>query len=282
MTRHPSSSVQAAREALAERLREIRLDAGLTGRDVAAQAGWNASKSSRLENAVTPPSDADIRAWCAACGVPKLAPDLIAASRSAESMYVEWKRLQRTGLRQLQESYVPLFERTKTFRIYCSNVVPGLLQTPAYATALLREITDFRGTPDDVTDAVTARVDRARVLREGDHRFAILVEESVLRYRIGDASTMAGQLGHLLAVMSLPAVSLGVVPFTAKRGMWPIETFSVYDDVQAQVELLTAAVTVTTPSEIEQYARAFTRAAEMAVYGAQARALITAAVGALE
>ncbi|MGW3736999.1 Scr1 family TA system antitoxin-like transcriptional regulator [Streptomyces sp. NPDC005148] len=281
MTRHPSSSVQAAREALAERLREIRLDAGLTGRDVADRAGWNASKSSRLENAVTPPSDADIRAWCAACGVPKLAPDLIAASRSAESMYVEWKRLQRTGMRQLQESYVPLFERTKTFRIYCSNVVPGLLQTPAYATALLGEITSFRGTPDDVTEAVAARVDRARVLRESNHRFAILVEESVLRYQIGDASTMAGQLGHLLAVMSLPAVSLGVIPFTAERGMWPIETYSIYDDEQAQVELLTAAVTVTTPSEIEQYATAFSRAAEMAVHGAHARALVTAAVDAL-
>ncbi|WP_406326686.1 Scr1 family TA system antitoxin-like transcriptional regulator [Streptomyces sp. NBC_01617] len=281
MTRHPSSSVQAAREALAERLREIRLDAGLTGRDVADRAGWNASKSSRLENAITPPSDADIRAWCAACGVPKLAPDLIAASRSAESMYVEWKRLQRTGMRQLQESYVPLFERTKTFRIYCSNVVPGLLQTPAYATALLREITSFRRTPDDVTEAVAARVDRARVLREGNHRFAILVEESVLRHRIGDASTMAGQLGHLLAVMSLPAVSLGVIPFATERGMWPIETYSIYDDEQAQVELLTAAVTVTTPSEIEQYATAFTRAAEMAVHGARARALITAAVDAL-
>lgn len=281
MTRHPSSSVQAAREALAERLREIRLDAGLTGRDVADRAGWNASKSSRLENAVTPPSDTDIRAWCAACGVPKLAPDLIAASRTAESMYVEWRRLQRTGLRQLQESYVPLFERTKTFRIYCSNVVPGLLQTPAYATALLGEITSFRGTPDDVTEAVAARVDRARVLREGNHRFAILVEESVLRYRIGDASTMVSQLGHLLAVMSLPAVSLGVIPFTAERGMWPIETYSIYDDEQAQVELLTAAVTVTTPSEIEQYATAFTQAAEMAVHGARARALITAAIDAL-
>lgn len=197
-------------------------------------------------------------------------------------MYVEWKRLQRTGLRQLQESYVPLFERTKVFRIYCSNVVPGLFQTPAYATALLSEIAAFRGTPNDVTEAVASRVDRARVLREGDHRFAVLVEESVLRHRMGDASTMAGQLGHLLAVMSLPAVSLGVVPFTAERGMWPIETFSVYDDVQAQVELLTAVVTVTAPSEIDQYVAAFTRAADLAVYGAHARALITAAIDALE
>ncbi|MGV9425302.1 helix-turn-helix domain-containing protein [Streptomyces sp. NPDC003656] len=281
MPHSPSSSVQAAREAIAARLRDIRLDAGLNAREVAVAAGWHPSKASRLENAVTPPSDADIRDWCRICGADNQALDLIAASRSAESMYVEWRRLQRTGLRRLQESYTPLFERTRSFRIYCSNVVPGLLQTPAYASALLTEITDFRQAPNDVAEAVTARMDRARVLREGDHRFAILVEEAVLRYRMGDADVMAGQLGHLLSIMSLPAVSLGVVPFTATRRMWPLETFSLYDNAQAQVELLTAAVNVTAPSEIEQYARAFERLSEVAVYGGSARTLITQAITAL-
>jgi transcriptional regulator with XRE-family HTH domain len=281
MARSPSSSVQAAREALAARLKDIRLDAGLKAREVAEAAGWYPSKASRLENATTPPSDADIRAWCAICGVPAEAPDLIAASRSAQNAYVEWKRLQRTGLRRLQESYVPLYERTRSFRVYCSNVVPGLLQTPAYATALLSAITDFRQAPNDVAEAVAARVERARVLRQGDHRFAILVEESVLRHRLGDAEAMAGQLGHLLSVMSLPAVSLGVVPFRVERDMWPLETFSIYDTEQAQVELLTAAVNVTAPSEIAQYVKAFERLSELAVYGGTARALITKAIGAL-
>jgi Domain of unknown function (DUF5753) len=40
---------------------------------------------------------------------------------------------------------------------------------------------------------------------------------------LGDADVMAGQLGHLLEVMALPSVSLGVIPFTAPRDMWPIE-----------------------------------------------------------
>ncbi|MFD6970597.1 helix-turn-helix domain-containing protein [Streptomyces sp. NPDC059949] len=277
----PSSSVQAAREALAARLKNIRLDSGLKAREVAARAGWYPSKASRLENATTPPSDADIRVWCAICGVPDEAPDLIAASRSAQSAYVEWKRLQRTGLRRLQESYVPLYQRTRSFRVYCSNVVPGLLQTPAYATALLSAITDFRQAPNDVAEAVAARVDRARILRQGDHRFAILVEEAVLRHRLGDAEVMAGQLGHLLSVMSLPSVSLGVVPFTALRHMWPLETFSIYDTEQAQVETLTAAVNITAPSEIAQYAKAFERLSDIAVYGGPARALITEAIGTL-
>ncbi|WP_406138652.1 helix-turn-helix domain-containing protein [Streptomyces sp. NBC_01089] len=278
----PSSSVQAARKAVAERLREIRRDAGLSSKAVADASGWYKSKVSRLENAVTSPSDEDIRAWCRACGADGMAGDLIAASRTADSMYVEWRRLQRTGLRRLQESYVPLFERTRVFRIYCSNVVPGLLQTDGYARALLGSIAAFREAPDDVSDAVTARLERSRVIREGNHRFALLVEESVLRHRVGDAAAMAGQLGYLLSVMALPSVSLGVIPFASERRMWMIETFSIYDQTQAQIELLTAQVNVTAPSEVSQYLKAFGELSKVAVHGAAARALITNAIDSLQ
>ncbi|MFI1257243.1 helix-turn-helix domain-containing protein [Streptomyces netropsis] len=281
MPTSPSSSAQAAREALAGRLRDIRKDAGLTGHELARRAGWHASKSSRIENARTPPSDEDVRAWCRVCGAEDQAADLIAAARSADSMYVQWKRLQRTGSRRLQESRVPLYDSTQQFRVYCSNVIPGLLQTEAYATALFALISRVHGTPDDSAEAAAARVARSRVIHRGGHRFALLVEESVLRYRIGDAESMAGQLGHLLTVMSLPSVSLGVIPFTAPRTMWTLETFMIFDHSQVQIELLTAAVNVRAPGEIEQYAQAFGDLGELAVYGRQARALITSAIDAL-
>ena len=282
MPASPSSSVQAARKAVADRLREIRRDAGLSGSAVALSAGWYKSKVSRLENGVTPPSSADIQAWCQACDAQDQAADLIAAAHSADNMYVEWRRVQRSGLRQLQESYLPLYERTRVFRTYCSNVVPGVLQTHAYAKALLRSISTFHETPDDVADAVDARLDRsAQVVRKGDHRFALVLEESVLRHRVGDAETMAGQLGYLLAAMAFPSVSLGVIPFAAERRMWMIETFTVYDEEQAEAELLTARVNVTTPTEVRQYLKAFREFARLAVYGADARALITAAIDSL-
>jgi hypothetical protein len=51
-----SSSVQQARQILGNRLAELRRDAGLTGRALAAHCDWHASKVSRVENAVTPPS----------------------------------------------------------------------------------------------------------------------------------------------------------------------------------------------------------------------------------
>lgn len=278
----PTSSVQAARTALAARLREIRLDAGLTGREVAARTGWQPSKVSRLENATTPPSDSDIRAWCEACGTVDQAPDLIAASRAAESMYVQWRRVQRTGLRQLQESRVPLFEKTAVFRVYSSSVVPGLLQTAEYAAALLTSITQFHGTPNDVGEAAAARLARSQVIHEAGHRFSLILEESVLRHVVGDAATTAGQLGYLLAAMAFPAVSVGVVPAGTPRKMWTTETFSIYDDTRVHVELLTAAVTVTEPQEVAQYVGAFAEFAALAVYGAKARALVTAAIDALD
>ncbi|WP_181788668.1 helix-turn-helix domain-containing protein [Streptomyces phytophilus] len=278
----PSSSVQQAREALGQRLREIRKDAGITARELARRAGWHESKCSRLEHGRTPPSDADIRAWTLHCDAAGQADDLIATARGIDGMYVEWRRMERAGLKRAQQSVASLFERTHRFRMYQSWVVPGLLQTPAYTTAILRTVAELRDVPDDVADAVAVRMERQRVLHTGVHSFAVLVEEWVLRTVIGDAEVMAGQLGHLIAVGTLPAVSLGVIPLGAARGIgWPVESFTMYDDVQVNVELVSAHLTVTQPREIEEYAQSFANLAQIAVYGPRARALITSAIDAL-
>ncbi|MFD9564899.1 helix-turn-helix domain-containing protein [Streptomyces sp. NPDC059994] len=282
MSASPSSGAQAAREVIAARLRDLRVEAELTGHELAVRCGWSPAKSSRIEHARTPPSDADIRAWCAACGADEQAADLVAANRHADQMYVHWKKLHRHGMRRAQEEVVPLYERTRLFRVYCSNVVPGMLQTEAYASALLSTIAAFQDTPDDSSEAAASRVERSHVVHEGDHRFALLLEETVLRYRIGTADTMAGQLGCLLAVMALPNVSLGIIPFTAQRRVWPLEAFYLFDDHRVSVELLTAAVRVSAPSEIAVYAKAFAGLSKIAVYGAAARARIAEAINSLE
>ncbi|GAA2358306.1 helix-turn-helix transcriptional regulator [Streptomyces carpaticus] len=281
MSSSPLSSAEAARAAVAARLRDLMKDAGLTGQELAARCGWHKSKSSRIARGRTPPSDADIRAWCRACDAEEHVADLIAASRTAETMYVEWRQIHRTGMRHVHEQTTPLYQRTRVFRVYASNVVPGMLQTPEYATGLLRRITAFQGTPDDVPDAVRARLGRSRVVREGDHRFALLLEEAVLHYRVSDDAAMAGQLRHLLAVMSRPNVSLGVIPFGARRTVWPLEAFYAFDDTRVAVETLTAEINVTAPGEIRTYLRAFAELSRLAVRGTEARSRIDAAVAAL-
>ncbi|MEW9554229.1 helix-turn-helix domain-containing protein [Nonomuraea sp. NPDC050783] len=281
MSTSPSSSAQEARLAIGKRLREILRESGLTARTVAQAAGWDESKCSRLIHGRTLPSDEDIRAWCRICAAEGEIPDLIAATRDAEGMYVEWRRLQRSGMKRLQQSRVSLYEQTRLFRFYCSQFMPWPLQTPGYMRAVLTAFAEFHDAPRDIDEAVTARTARSRLLYEGDHRFAMVMEESVLHDRIADDDVMAGQLGQLLEGMSLPSVSLGIIPSDARRKLWTMETFSIYDDKRVFVELLSAGVTITQPREIALYTKGFTELAAHAVHGTQARSLITKAIGSL-
>lgn len=282
MPSSPLSSTHAARAAIASRLDEIRRDAGLKGFELAERCHWHKSKVSRIASSRTAPSESDIRAWCTACGAGECAPDLIAASRTADSMYVQWRRLHRNGMRQVHERTKPLYQRTEAFRVYASNLVPGMLQTTEYAAGVLTSITDFQGTPNDVEQAVRARKERSRVVREGRHHFALLVEEAVLYYRVCDKDAMAGQLGYLLSVMAQHNVSLGVIPFEVRRTVWPLEAFYCFDASQVAVETLTAEINVTAPSEIRTYLKAFGELSEIAVRGPEARTRITRAIDSLE
>jgi hypothetical protein len=79
--------------------------------------------------------------------------------------------------------------------------------------------------------------------------------------------------------MSLPAVSLGIIPTTVDRtSRWPVEDFYVFDNTQANVELVSGFLTVTHPREIAMYAETFAAFAKLAVYGRAAQALITGAI----
>ncbi|WP_407841365.1 Scr1 family TA system antitoxin-like transcriptional regulator [Streptomyces sp. DSM 116496] len=277
----PLSSAQEARAALALRLRHLRLDAGLAGGVLSDRCGWNGAKTSRIEHAKAAPSDADIRAWCTACGAEDQEADLIAAARSANSMYVEWKRLNRAGLTRLQNEIVPLMDRTRSFRVYCSHVVPGLLQTHGYAAAVIAAYGAFHAAPDtDADSAARARLARSRILNKRGRTFAFLLEESVLLPGVADKETTVAQLDRLLEVFALPQVSLGIVPAGAARPLWSMESFTVYDTAQVGIELLSARVSITAPGEIAVYERAFAQLSAVAVYGPAARARIERVRGA--
>ncbi len=276
-----SATAQQALEALAQRLREIRKDAGLTARAVARAAGWHESKCSRIEHARTVPSPDDIRTWCEICGAPDQAADLVASLRTVESMYVEWKRMVRSGMRRLQEAPVSLYERTRQFRIYEPGVIPGLFQTAAYATARMGRIIEFAGIPDDLDAAVAARLERQRILHRASHRFAVVLEEWALYSRIGSTAMMAGQLAHLAEVLALPSVALGIIPMTTARTMWSSPGFWIYDQSRVLIETPTAELAITQAREIEVFMRTFAELAAMAVYGRRAEELITRAARSL-
>ncbi len=272
----PSSSAHLARQALADRLREIRVQAGLTAQALAGGAGWHRTKVSKLEHGITSPSAADIQAWCRQCGVPGQMSELLHELQAADSLWLDWRRMERAGLKPAQESVRDLYEHTKLFRFYSSQIIPGPVQTAAYVHGLLTALRDQRGLTDDVAEAVAERMDRQRSLFAGDHRFAIVLEEGTLHYRVGGPRVLAGQLRHLLTAASLPTMSLGIVPKNAdRRVMWPVEMFFIFDDQQVNVELVSGYLTITQPREVAMYAKGFAELASSAVYGAEAKKLIT-------
>lgn len=271
----PYPPAQAARQALADRLREIRLDSGLTAVSLAAAAGWDRTRVSKIEHGVRAATPEVIRTWCRVCAAEERVEDLLAELRTAEGVYVEWKRTQRSGLRRLQLAKVPLYERTGHLRVYASQVIPGMLQTRGYATALLTTITERFGTPNDVADAVDARLARQRVMRAPGRRFTFVLEESVLYFGHGGPGAMREQLTRLLDLLATPRISVLVIPMGADRSrQWVLETFILYDTDRVDVELLSAEVAVTTPTEVGRYTAAFADLAAIAVGEDAARRLI--------
>lgn len=279
----PSSPAKEAQAALGARLREIRKDAGLSGRALAAATGQHFTRVSKIEHGVQTPLDRDIREWCRVCGAEEQIPDLIATARAAESAYLELRRQARAGMKRVLGAHtLPLYERTSLFRIYEHNVIPGLFQTAAYCAAMLSFWIGFLDAPDDLDSAVAARMERQRVIYQADKRFVVVLEEQALRTWFGNAEIQAGQLGRLLEVMSVPTVSLAIVPLMRERTGVPSAGFWIFDSSLAALETPTASIEVRRPQEIDLYARMFEHLKGAAVYGAAARGLIIKALGELK
>jgi transcriptional regulator with XRE-family HTH domain len=272
-----SIAERRTREAFGNRLREIRLDAGLSGRQLADLTGFHFTKVSRVEHGGQSLSDADIRLWAASCGVDAQVPDLIAQMRTVDRLYREWRRQARTGLRRLQNDLVPLYERMRLLRAHEHWSIPGLLQTVAYSTASMVYWQQLLSLPDDTIEATAARIERQRILREGDHRFVFLLAEQVLYTIVGTPETMLDQLDHLTEAMDLPRVSVGIIPATAGMGAHTQTAFWIYDDSLVQVETLTAGLDITRPEEIELYVTVFEQMKRTAMFGRNAKALIARA-----
>jgi transcriptional regulator with XRE-family HTH domain len=276
-----TSTVHQAREALGQRLRDARKDAGLTGRRLATLAGWHSSKVSKIEYGKQTPSEDDIRVWCLHSGAPEQAADLIVTARDIEAMYVEWRRRLRTGTKARQEKSISIESETELLRWYEPVLVPGLLHTAEYAAAVLRRVIAFYEIPDDIEAGVSARMERQQILYSPRHRFHFVMAQQALRTSVGDREVMAGQLDRLLSVMSLGRIRLGIIPAVSPYVV-PSNQFIIFDERLVHVEAISAEISVTQPREIVLYLRAFAELAKAAVYGANARTLIMNELSALQ
>ncbi|OLT12259.1 transcriptional regulator [Pseudonocardia sp. CNS-139] len=279
MSTSPSRAAQEAREALGATLRDLRKAAGLTARQLAEQTGQHYTRVSKIENGVQAPTDDDVRKWCRVCSADDQAPDLIATARSVESSYLELRRQSRAGMKRVIGAHTSeLYQRTRQFRIYEHNVIPGLFQTAAYTSAMLTFWAGFLNAPHDIDQAVAERMDKQQVIYRSGKRFAVLLEEQALRTWFGTAETQLGQLDRLLALMSMPNMSLGIIPLLTERTAVGSAGFWIFDDSLVALETPTASIEVNRPREIALYARMFDALSGSALFGPSARDLIAAAI----
>lgn len=184
---------------------------------VAEQLDWSTSKYSRILRGESGISTGDLRDWLDAFGITddKTRTDLIAQAKKA-------RRRQPPGAIQLAypdvftDAFIGLENEAHEINIYDPELIPGLLQTPEYAAALMRAypIKDQA----EIDRRVAARIARQALLtRDGaPQRLWVVLAEAALRIPVGSEKVMAGQLRHLVDISErLTDVDVQILPADA-------------------------------------------------------------------
>jgi transcriptional regulator with XRE-family HTH domain len=248
---------------LAQALRELRHEAGLTQDAVAARMGWHTSKLFRLENARSPRVDwLDVKELMDMYGVRSPHREALIQLAKDARMMGWW-----TPYRDVfTGSYVALEDESSAMRLYCPELVPGLLQTEAYARAVIRAVRPGYD-EESVERRVAARLTRQKVLlgRASPPDLVVVLNEAVLRRLVGDRYVMAAQLEALHAAARQRRVSLQVLPFGAgahaslEGGFVLIQFPGEADPDVVYVEGIMGDLYLESVEEVKRYQSAFER-----------------------
>lgn len=271
-------------EGVATRLRALRAQAGLSGKQLADAKGWAQSKVSRIENGRQMPSSDDIEAWAKICGADQeTLRDLERLREEARIVQVTFRNRLKQGQQKVQENYNVLIQKSQQIRYFETVFVPGLLQIPDYAHRVLTEMISLHDLGiDDVDAAVASRMQQQQMLYDGAKSFEFLLAEPVLRWLICPPAVMRAQLDRLQTVIGLERVRFGILPMSVELSWTPQNGFQIYvgDDSVVTVETFIGE-TFHRGDEAHAYGRVLDRLWEEAVTGDRARELIIAATKAL-
>ncbi|OII64101.1 transcriptional regulator [Streptomyces sp. CC53] len=166
------------------------------------------------------------------------------------------------------QTYIGLEGAASFIRIYEVQFIHGLLQTEAYAHAVVAR--GMPGAPQaEIDRRVALRLERQKVLvSERAPQFHAVLDEAALRRPYGDRAVMREQLKHLIEISEQPNVTLQVMPFSfgghsGESGAFTMLRFPESDlsDI-VYLEQLTGALYIDKPEEVAQYERAMDRLRE--------------------
>ncbi|HLX50328.1 MAG TPA: helix-turn-helix transcriptional regulator [Streptosporangiaceae bacterium] len=203
------------RRRLGSELRRLREARSINLEVVADRLGLAASTLSRIENGKAPTKTAYLTALLEVYEVtdPEQRQILIDMAREGhrKGWWAGYEDVLPTGF----GIYVGLEADASGLRIYETQVVNGLLQTPEYAKAILREV-NKKDSPDQLQRATELRIKRQYTVEKPDPPdLWLILDEAVIRRPIGGPEVMASQLKHLVEASHWPNVTLQVLPFSA-------------------------------------------------------------------
>ncbi|AXK31944.1 XRE family transcriptional regulator [Streptomyces armeniacus] len=136
-------------------------------------------------------------------------------SLAREANQPGWWHRYRDVLPEWFSAFVSLESESHLIRAYEPHYVPGLLQTPAYARAVLRA--GMAHAPEEeIERQVALRMERQAILtRDEPPLLWAVLDETVLRRTIGSPDVMAEQLDRLLEAVRQPHVRLQIMQFSA-------------------------------------------------------------------
>jgi transcriptional regulator with XRE-family HTH domain len=270
--------VSPQRVALGARLQEIRASRFRSGAALARHLGWQQTRVNKLEHGYQLPSPEDLDAWVAATEAgPDVRAELGNLLTQARIQYSSWAEVYRSGgIADRQAGIAAEEAAAETLRGYQPSMIPGLLQTVAYARELLTipgGVVLTGATPERIEALIAERVKRQGLLYEPGRRVQIVLGQPALTVHFGSIETLRGQLDRLVAMSDLPSVDLRVLPSAVASPVMPLSGFWL-DEAGVYIETLHGEQALTGPDDIALYRRAFELLHAAAAAGPDAVALI--------
>ncbi|MGW2378004.1 helix-turn-helix domain-containing protein [Kitasatospora sp. NPDC001683] len=258
---------------LGKALRALRIASEKTAETVARRASMSPAKLSKIENGRTLPSVQDVDMILSALGISDEAKaEFLDAARGAATEQTAWRELRRMGHWKHQQAIKAIEARTTVLRLFQGQLIPGLLQSAEYVSAVFSLPPELP--EESKAKTIAARIERQAVLYDRHREFHFVICEHVLRWRVCPSGVMATQLDRLISLSRLPNVTIGVLPLAKPMPDFPMTCFSMHDDRLVMVETFHSEITTRDPKDVSLYLSTFSRFDAAALHADDMRSLV--------
>ena len=269
---------------LAGELKRLRVAAGLKQDDVAERTGLDASSIYRIERALNRPQRRTVMTLLSLYGVTDEGRKATLLGWLKDSGQQGWFQIYEPYLPEQYQTYIGFEYEAESLRNYESLFVPGLLQTEAYARAVISGVVPTISA-EDVQRRVEVRMQRQIVFqRPAPMQLWAIMDEAAIRREVGGPSVMRAQLERLVEASVSPHTRLQVVPFGAGAhpgmpGSCIVMSFAdPFDAPLVYLDSLAGDLFLETADDVERFSATFERIAAQALTPARTNKMIQEAV----